>query len=96
MASPLHLDMSASKTKKITGTISLSEVSPGADAESSVIFKKTVTDESFLKASSALRDLVLEKMKSFEMEFKTMWDLRWQIVALGTPHPNAPQSTAAP
>ena len=72
MASPLHLDMSASKTKKITGTISLSEVSPGADAESSVIFKKTVTDESFLKASSALRDLVLEKMKSFEMEFKTM------------------------
>ena len=71
----LHVDTNASKTKKFKGTITLSEVSPGTDAESSITFKNALTasqDKSVSKASSALRDLVLEKMKLFEIEFKAM------------------------
>ena len=71
----VHADINASKTKKFKGTITLSEVSPGTDAESSITFKNTDTasqNKSVLKASSALRNLVLEKMKLFEIEFKAM------------------------
>lgn len=65
----------ASKVRKVKGTITLSEVSPGTDAESNIAFKKPVPatqNKLVLKASSALRDLVIEKMKSFEVEFKAM------------------------
>jgi hypothetical protein len=64
--------MNASKSKKFRGTITLSEVSPGAEAESSITFKNTVTASHILKTTNALRDLVLEKMKFFEIEFKAM------------------------
>ena len=64
-----------SKSRKFKGSLILPEVSPNTVIESNIQFKKSIPaslDKILSEASTQLQNLVSDKMKEFEAEFKAL------------------------
>jgi hypothetical protein len=64
-----------SKSRKFKGSLVLPEVSPNTFIESNIQFKKSIPaslDKMISEASTLLQNLVSDKMKEFETEFKAL------------------------
>ena len=70
-----YASVDESKSRKFKGSLILPEVSPNTVIESNIQFKKSIPasmDKIMSEASTLLQNLVSEKMKEFETEFKAL------------------------